>query len=85
MKHIYIIILNNLLKNFLKNFLKKLLTIFNIYDILKMKEVIKMKKQKKQKRKITLETKLMILLNKIEIGILIYKIKIQVIGCISTI
>lgn len=44
-----------------------------------------MKKQKKQKRKITLETKLMILLNIIVIGILIYKIKIQGISWISTI
>lgn len=61
------------------------MTLFNICDILKMKEVIKMKKQKKQKRKVTLETKLMILLNIIVIGILIYKIKIQGIGWISTI
>ena len=44
-----------------------------------------MKKQKKQKRKVTLETKLKILLNIIVIGILIYKIKMQGIGWISTI
>ena len=44
-----------------------------------------MKKQKKQKRKITLETKLMILLNIIVIGILIYKFKINGISWISTI
>lgn len=44
-----------------------------------------MKKQKKQKRKITLETKLIILLNIIVIGILIYKFKINGISWISTI
>lgn len=44
-----------------------------------------MKKQKKAKRKISLETKLIILLNIIVIGILIYKIKINGIGWISTI
>ena len=76
---------NNLLKKFLKNFFKKLLTIFNIYDKLKMKEVIEMKKQKKQKRKVTLETKIIILLNIIVIGILIYKFKINGIAWVSTI
>lgn len=44
-----------------------------------------MKKQKKQKRKVTNDTKLMILLNIIIIGILIYKIKINGISWISTI
>lgn len=44
-----------------------------------------MKKQKKQKRKVTLETKLIILLNIIVIGILIYKFKINGVGWISTI
>lgn len=44
-----------------------------------------MKKQKKQKRKITLETKLIILLNIIVIGILIYKFKINGIAWVSTI
>lgn len=44
-----------------------------------------MKKQKKQKRKVTLETKLIILVNIITIGILIYKIKINGMGWISTI
>lgn len=44
-----------------------------------------MKKQKKAKRKITLETKLIILLNIIVIGILIYKFKINGISWISTI
>lgn len=44
-----------------------------------------MKKQKKAKRKITLETKLIILLNIIVIGILIYKFKINGIAWISTI
>lgn len=44
-----------------------------------------MKKQKKQKRKVTLETKLIILLNIIVIGILIYKFKINGVSWISTI
>lgn len=44
-----------------------------------------MKKQKKQKRKVTLETKLIILLNIIVIGILIYKIKLNGVSWISTI
>lgn len=44
-----------------------------------------MKKQRKAKRKITLETKLIILLNIIVIGILIYKIKLNGIAWISTI
>lgn len=45
----------------------------------------KMKKQRKQKRKITLETKFIILINIIVIGILIFKIKAEGIGFISTI
>ena len=44
-----------------------------------------MKKQNKAKRKVTLETKLIILLNIVVIGILIYKLKINGIGWISTI
>lgn len=44
-----------------------------------------MKKQKKQKRNVTLETKLIILLNIIVIGILIYKFKINGISWLSTI
>ena len=44
-----------------------------------------MKKQRKQKRKITLETKLIILLNIIVLGLLIYKFKINGISWISTI
>lgn len=43
-----------------------------------------MKKQKKQKRKISLETKF-IIINIIVIGILIFKIKAEGIGFISTI
>lgn len=44
-----------------------------------------MKKQRKEKRKITLETKLIILLNIIVLGLLIYKFKINGISWISTI
>lgn len=44
-----------------------------------------MKKQKKAKRKISNDTKLIILLNIIVIGILIFKIKAEGIGFISTI
>lgn len=45
----------------------------------------KMKKQRKQKRKISLETKFIIILNIIVIGILIFKIKAEGLGFISTI
>lgn len=44
-----------------------------------------MKKQKRGKRKITNETKFIIILNIIVIGILIYKFKINGISWISTI
>lgn len=44
-----------------------------------------MKKQRKQKRKISNETKIIILLNIIVIGILIFKIKTEGLGFISTI
>ena len=44
-----------------------------------------MKKQKKQKRKMSLDTKFIIILNIIVIGILIFKIKAEGIGFISTI
>lgn len=44
-----------------------------------------MKKQRKQKRKISNETKIIILLNIIVIGILIFKIKAEGLGFISTI
>lgn len=44
-----------------------------------------MKKQRKQKRKITIETKFIIIINIIVIGILIFKIKAEGIGFISTI
>lgn len=86
-KHIYIINLNNLLKKFFKKFLKKLLTKIIksvIMDIMK-EGGRKMKKLKKQKRKMRNETKLIILLNIIVIGILIYKFKINGISWISTI
>lgn len=45
----------------------------------------KMKKQRKQKRKISNETKFIILLNIIVIAFLIFKIKAEGIGFISTI
>lgn len=45
----------------------------------------KMKKQRKQKRKMSNETKFIIILNIIVIGILIFKIKVEGIGFISTI
>lgn len=45
----------------------------------------KMKKQRKQKRKMSLETKFIIILNIIVIGILIFKIKTEGICFISTI
>lgn len=45
----------------------------------------KMKKQRKQKRKMSNETKFIIILNIIVIGILIYKIKINGIAWLSTI
>lgn len=44
-----------------------------------------MKKQRKEKRKILNETKFIILLNIIVIGILIFKIKVEGIEFISTI
>lgn len=44
-----------------------------------------MKKQRKQKRKISNETKIKILLSIIVIGILIFKIKTEGLGFISTI
>jgi len=44
-----------------------------------------MKKQRKQKRKMSNETKFIIILNIIVIGILIFKIKAEGIGFISTI
>ena len=44
-----------------------------------------MKKQRKEKRKILNETKIIILLNIIVIGILIFKIKAEGLGFISTI
>ena len=45
----------------------------------------KMKKQRKQKRKMSNDTKFIILLNIIVIGILIFKIKVEGLGFISTI
>jgi amino acid permease len=45
----------------------------------------KMKKQRKQKRKKSLDTKFIIILNIIVIGMLIFKIKTEGIGFISTI
>ena len=44
-----------------------------------------MKKQRKQKRKMSLETKFIIILNIVVIGILIFKIKAEGLGFISTI
>lgn len=44
-----------------------------------------MKKQRKQKRKMSNETKFIIILNIIVIGLLIYKFKINGISWISTI
>lgn len=45
----------------------------------------KMKKQRKQKRKMSNEAKFIIILNIIVIGILIFKIKAEGLGFISTI
>lgn len=44
-----------------------------------------MKKQRKQKRKMSLDTKFILILNIIVIGFLIFKIKAEGIGFISTI